>query len=1143
MESGRPRVELYDEEGRSVGGFDTGLNHNDIAISPSGHIMITRRSPGTEPPGGDAPRPPGGVDIHARDGTLIASIEGGDSLYFPSGVDVGADGTIYVIDWRPSPEPIPPPSPRPTAQPARRLGRSSGAKQYQVQDPPGDGPPEAIVIFEADLSLRDRVPFYAADDVAVGPAGVFVSRQLEVFDLFAPEPVWSGPSGAIFIPYYGAPLHLDVPERGAPLSASLDHCWFQGMIEFADLSRGVVGPTYQGQLDRPALAGPWRPSRIDAGATHSVHVLQERFDHIGSTGSIEPNVLAGRWGSEPQSVQRLLSNGWPTSQIGLCGDDQAWFERRSEARRVLDVAVDGDSGEELVFTIEPKLARARSVVPSKPLPAWTLWPGSLDPPGVSTDADLRAIDADGGSVGILDGGSGRVIIAPAKPIVDVVDESHVVSLPVDAAASTDLALLNDETTSNGSIALIDAGARRLRMVDYDLGDFGGPIKDGAVTKEWSIADTPIAVAAAPSDLSGASATRDLFVLGAGNWIMRYRQDGELVASWPMPDDGPIPPPGAAPLETLALDLSVDPDGRVLVPFVRRTEHSRTMLGETWWRIEDAGVWVFEADGPPVISSVPPGACLAAPTKIASPRSMRLGGQVEVSLEVSGLCPSEREPIRTMIVLDTSRSMGWDAALPRAQSIARALIDSHVPLSDGLGIITFAEEPKLRAPIGSARGDVAREIAAARAGGDTVLGPALDLAASALGIEPGRPLVPGERATVVVVTDGRPTDHPIDAASALIDGGATLRFIVVPGRDYQSLFTTILANLAGGERSSVLVAPDKYAVRSLVGALGRETRPEVLFEGLAVVDEVPVNMRYVEGSADPPAVWNPTARTLTWTFGAVPQLESASMRFLLEPLETGTWPTNVHAQADGTDGLGSVQRLIFPIPSVSVWSPESLVERIYLPFTSALRCLRPGPRDVAIIIDTSRSMEDPTRAGGQTRVEAAVLAARTFIERSSSIQDRTSIVTFNAEARILHPLSSDTISLDRSLETVITEPGTSIDLGLRAAMESLVDARPRAVRAVLLLTDGRHSGSSDDVRRAALELEVDGNLVFAIGLGSDVDAALLEDISSSGGYAAAAEADALARVFALLDETIRCAPSRTASDSADTRPFHMPRIKR
>ena len=62
---------------------------------------------------------------------------------------------------------------------------------------------------------------------------------------------------------------------------------------------------------------------------------------------------------------------------------------------------------------------------------------------------------------------------------------------------------------------------------------------------------------------------------------------------------------------------------------------------------------------------------------------------------------------------------------------------------------------------------------------------------------------------------------------------------------------------------------------------------------------------------------------------------------------------------------------------------------------------------------------------------------------------------------------------------------------------LADApRPEARRTVILLTDGLQSGPSEPVFAAAADIKAGGASLFALGLGDDVDRAMLRALASS-----------------------------------------------
>jgi Mg-chelatase subunit ChlD len=113
------------------------------------------------------------------------------------------------------------------------------------------------------------------------------------------------------------------------------------------------------------------------------------------------------------------------------------------------------------------------------------------------------------------------------------------------------------------------------------------------------------------------------------------------------------------------------------------------------------------------------------------------------------------------------------------------------------------------------------------------------------------------------------------------------------------------------------------------------------------------------------------------------------------------------------------------------------------------------------------------------------------------RDRVALVVFDAEARVALGLSGDEQEVGRALDALTTGSGTRIDLGLAKAAELVADqARSEAALAVILLTDGLHAGDVADVIEAADTLKRSKSWVFTIGLGSEVDEAMLRAIASS-----------------------------------------------
>ncbi|MFN8423827.1 MAG: vWA domain-containing protein, partial [Anaerolineae bacterium] len=122
------------------------------------------------------------------------------------------------------------------------------------------------------------------------------------------------------------------------------------------------------------------------------------------------------------------------------------------------------------------------------------------------------------------------------------------------------------------------------------------------------------------------------------------------------------------------------------------------------------------------------------------------------------------------------------------------------------------------------------------------------------------------------------------------------------------------------------------------------------------------------------------------------------------------------------------------------------------------------------------------------------------------------------------LTRDAATLVRAIDGLASSPGTRIDRALRAAAGELAGSPsrfPGSRGVVVLLSDGTQNGPNDAVHDVAAALKASGALVFAIGLGSDADAALLAAVASPGGYRAAAEGEVLDGIYRELAATVAC----------------------
>jgi len=861
--------------------------------------------------------PPHSIDVFESDGTLVASLAP-EEMAIPQAIDVDAEGSAHIVNRVPSlcggepPPDEPTPTPRPSIAGADPLSRSRGSAVDARAAAPLADPIDGVLVLNPDHTVRETIPFIDAEDVAVGPAGVFVSRQAEIFAVrktggrsaFEDLPLHTGPSGRAYAAFLGRRVFsLDAPRDGR-LLAGMNHCYFQGIVRFDAPSSRPAPFQRLGAIDAPELEGPAHPIRV--AADDEVAVLLGRTDIRGSRPGQVYESTSVAW--QPQTVQRWSRGGDLGSQLGLCAGSDTWWTR--------DVAVDGTS----VYTIDTDFLQFR---PDNDIPAWSYWPGLLldDPDAVSY---LEAVDADGGRAAVLDIGSNSVVMA---------DEAGTV----------------ERSWATGEGILVDIALRGDRVYLADSGNSAVQVRtlEGDEIGAWPTHDGPRAIATGKDG--------DVYVLGRGGWGYRYSPSGELRAAWAMPD---------RMLE--ARDIAVGAAGRVYVNYVAYGEPA-VMTWDSREPIEAAGVWVFEPETLPDRPELPPAdGCTAVPDKSAAPNRIPLGDIVEVTLDVVGSCPGSRSPAQLLFVFDTSRSMNFDDSMGLGRDSVLGILAELDPATSEAGLVTFDSGTTLKEPLTGDISAVRAAVAALKADGDTRLAGGLGAALLELTGPRGRPDV---RQVIVLVTDGVFNDevYPITLSDEIRAAGIELLALVYPNGGLEDDDLVNLESLVGGAEQLHL-NPAPSSIRALADLLSGYTPEEGLFETITIVDRIPANMRYVPDSARPPAAFDAAANELTWTFGRRMVWEPLTMKFDLEPLEVGTWPTNIGATATYTDALGVAGNLVFPIPEVEVYALDN---QVYLPFGVNRACLRKArPVDVALVIDASSSMREPAAGDAGTKIEAA-----------------------------------------------------------------------------------------------------------------------------------------------------------------------------
>ncbi len=612
----------------------------------------------------------------------------------------------------------------------------------------------------------------------------------------------------------------------------------------------------------------------------------------------------------------------------------------------------------------------------------------------------------------------------------------------------------DLPAGDGYAAIVDAdmGPRGASPARVALAESGEPDVGIHLALDGGL----LARAALPAGTERVAQVEDnVFSLATDGRIWKHDRDGEPLSAW-------LPGPNAAGTPG---DLAVGPADHVFVtdPAGDRVLRYRPAEGES-------------LAPPPSDGEV----CEVHVDKRAAPAEVGIGDAVTVTLSVRGACPRGDGALDVVVALDTSASMAGPP-LAAAQRAVAAFLGELDAGRSRVGLVGFGRDTTLaQAPTGDLA-SIPRALGALTTGGTTRYAPALELAGDALDALASRAGVPR---AVVLMSDGRPNDldRALPAALGLQGRGVEL-YTIGFGPNAELGLLRRMASSAG----HFFEAPTGPDLVDVFRALGRQVRSDRLLDQARIHDELPADMDYVPASGSPaPRV---TGRTLQWTLLGVSSA-GVELSYQVRPRLAGIRPTNAWARLTYIDGVGFSDERDFPVPHVRV-RPS-----LYLPWLARAQC-RPRRVDVALVIDTSGSMDLPVEVGGERKLDAARAAATGFLDAMRFPDDRAAIVSFDASARTIQALTADESRARVGLDLLRVAPGTRIDAGLAAGASALRDpARRRAVTPLLvLLTDGRPSeGTVAAVRSAARSARDEGIRLFTIGLGADVDAALLAELA-------------------------------------------------
>jgi Mg-chelatase subunit ChlD len=561
-------------------------------------------------------------------------------------------------------------------------------------------------------------------------------------------------------------------------------------------------------------------------------------------------------------------------------------------------------------------------------------------------------------------------------------------------------------------------------------------------------------------------------------------------------------------------------------------------------------------------------CAVYTAKQALPDLMTLGQATQVTLGVDGQCPEAADPADIVLVIDafdTEYELLDDRVADAMALVGEVDLSRH-----RVAVVHYTATAQTALPLSMRREDIDSALRTIRPAEppedpeDVLLGyPRLDLAlaeaATALSGAESQ-----DRKALVVIWGW---DNPClafdpDDAGTLHHTGARIGVVE----------TLPISEIYGGAwdvmelRARLTAAMLDMYWRAPPGNTGwrtffdewspRQIATELLTVA-AITDTVPINMRYVAGSASPAAIWDSAHRELSWQLEHVP-FSGITLTYELEPQLTGRWPTNIEARVRYTDGLNASGFADFPVPQVSVLAPTATTSAVpstaptatpshaptavptlsptptvapsslYLPVALSESCKPNTQRaDVVLAMDASTSMLDATPSG-RTKLEEAQTAALALVDGLNlALGDHVAVIAFNRDAVLLAGLSSDRSSLEAALGAVHVAKETCLPCAVEAAVAELSGPRHTAghTAAMVILTDGlSNPRPASDAVVIATDAKAAGIAVFTVGLGAVLDeAALAQMASHPGAFFRTLNASDLARIYAEIAGEIPCPP--------------------
>lgn len=535
-----------------------------------------------------------------------------------------------------------------------------------------------------------------------------------------------------------------------------------------------------------------------------------------------------------------------------------------------------------------------------------------------------------------------------------------------------------------------------------------------------------------------------------------------------------------------------------------------------------------AEPPPQPSASPTPsrlACSLRGDRRTSEEPVVLGASAAVTLSLAADCPNSSRVLGAdiLLVIDRSRSM-QGAKLQAAANAARSFVELLDLRYHRAGVVSFSGEARLDAPLSQDAGILIDALRTLEAGGETDMAAALDAARLQLE-QAGRPeALP----VIILLTDGQVSgaSDPRPVAAAARAAGMVIYSIGLGSDAARPLMEAI-----AGEASRVFMAPAPPELYPIYRQILRQVLSS-LAGALVLSEPMVTGLGLIPGSARPRAL--EAEDRLQWSRTLLPQA-GISLTYQLLALAPGCRPLSAESRADYTDADGVRRSFAFPVPTLCVItptptpspspsptataspsaSPTGIPRPIYLPVLNGCRPSA-NPVDVVLLLDSSSSM-----AGA--KLEQAKSAARGFLAMLDLRRDQAAVIGFSGAPTLAAGLGQDLALLERAVGGLALGSGTRIDRALQAGVGELLGPRRRPGNqgVLVLLSDGAHSGTPAELRRAVAEARSLGALIYAIGFGADADAAELAAIAGPERSFLAGDGAALLRVYREIASAIPC----------------------